>query len=504
MHNKIFLVIFGMVFAIIAVVFDFFPRSTFSHIEKRALDPAPEFSLQSLFSGEYTRRVSHWFSDTEPFRNELLTLSMGLRELASVTLDGDDEEEPLEAPDSLAAEPEETRVTKYVNTVNPHASAKLCARGIIVVGTGSKVRGINCFRGEPTGGKAFAHTANLYKETFGDRVNVYCMPIPNSAEFYCPDKAQDRQKSQLAMIRNVEANLAPGVKAVDAYSALAHHVRENIYLRTDHHWSPLGAYYAARAFAKVAGVDFPSLEEGYNRRVVHGFVGSMFGYSHDIAIKQNPEDFVYYVPKDSNYVCTVVSYKTAHGDFNILSESGPYKVPFFRKYPDGSGGAYCTFMGGDCQLTVVRTGVKNGRRLMIMKDSFGNALPGYLFYSFEEIHIVDFRYNTRNMKQYVPENKITDILFAFNTFNAYNSQACQRFNNYLTLTSGTTSATKTDPKADTKVAAKEAAKAATKEAAKAAAKTDVVDEAADETVSADAAPDTLSATKHHRRSRRRH
>lgn len=435
MPNKVFLVIFGIVFALIAVVFDFFPRSTFSTVEKRALDPAPEFSLERLFSGEYTRGVSHWFSDTEPFRNELLTLSMGLRELASVTLGSTEDEEPVEEVDTVPAVPVEERVTKYVNTVNPNAPAKLSGRGIIVVGTGEKVRGISTFRGEATGGKSFAATANLYKKTF-PTVNVYCLTVPTNAEFYCPDKAKDRQMSQLDFIRNVESNLDPGVKAVDAYSALAHHVKEDIYLRTDHHWSPLGAYYAARAFASVADIEFATLEEGYERRVVHGYVGSMFGFSGDYTIKQNPEDFVYYVPKDSNYVCTQVQYKANPDSYVIISESRPREMPFFRKYPDGSGGAYCTFMGGDSQLTVVRTNVKNGRRLMIMKDSYGNALGPYFFHSFEEIHFVDFRYNSRNMSTYVPENKITDILFCFNSFNAYSGTNCRRFDNYLTMPEG--------------------------------------------------------------------
>ena len=63
----------------------------------------------------------------------------------------------------------------------------------------------------------------------------------------------------------------------------------------------------------------------------------------------------------------------------------------------------------------VRTEVGNGRRLIILKDSFGNAVPGYLFYSFDEIHIIDCRYFTKNMVQYVKDNHITDILFANNT-----------------------------------------------------------------------------------------
>ena len=56
---------------------------------------------------------------------------------------------------------------------------------------------------------------------------------------------------------------------------------------------------------------------------------------------------------------------------------------------------------------------------MIIKDSYGNALPGYLFGSFEDIYVVDFRYFTKNIVQYVKDNQITDILFANNLQHAY-------------------------------------------------------------------------------------
>lgn len=56
---------------------------------------------------------------------------------------------------------------------------------------------------------------------------------------------------------------------------------------------------------------------------------------------------------------------------------------------------------------------------MIIKDSYGNALPGYLFGSFEDIYVVDFRYFTKNIVNYVNDNQITDILFANNLQHAY-------------------------------------------------------------------------------------
>lgn len=434
-HNKIYLFTFGAVFAIIAIVFDFFPRSTFSPLEKRQLDSVPEFSIERLFDGEYTRSVSHWFSDSEPFRDDLLTFAMGLKDAAGISVGGDEEVSFQAVEDAVEEKPDDNRdIADYQNNINAGEMAKVAMKGIIIVGSGPNVRALMAYGGGPEGGTCYANVANLYKKTFGPKVNVYSMAIPTATEFYCPTKAEGRTKKQLPTIRNIYSHLDPEVKAVDIYSSLAAHVKEDIYLRTDHHWAPLGAYYAAQQFAKVAGVPFRDLKS-YTRHVIHGYVGSMYGYSRDISVKKAPEDFVFYKPKDSLYSTTIISYR-ADANFRITSESKPMASKFFYSFKDGSGSAYCTFMGGDSQLTVVRTGVKNGRRLMILKDSFGNALPGYLFYSFEEIHVVDFRYCNKNLKEYVPANKITDILFAFNIYNAYAPASCNRLANFLTQKAG--------------------------------------------------------------------
>ena len=79
----------------------------------------------------------------------------------------------------------------------------------------------------------------------------------------------------------------------------------------------------------------------------------------------------------------------------------------------------------------VRTATKNGRRLLVLKDSYGNALPGFLFYSFEEVHVLDFRYFTRNVKAYARQNGITDVLFVNNIFNAFNNAAGHKYEQFL-------------------------------------------------------------------------
>ena len=68
-----------LLFAAFAVVFNTFPRSVYSPLEKRELAQFPAFSWDRLQSGAFTRDVSAWFSDSEPFRDHFMTLSMEVK-----------------------------------------------------------------------------------------------------------------------------------------------------------------------------------------------------------------------------------------------------------------------------------------------------------------------------------------------------------------------------------------------------------------------------------------
>lgn len=434
-QNTVYIIIISVVFMAFTVVLDFLPRPVFSPLEKRDLTLFPKFTWEKLASGEYTRGINSWFSDTEPFRDVFLSMSMREKDMLKLSL-GDDDitfhaaavEEEQQGPTDEELEQQERSVGKYENKVTAEEVATIANRGIIIVGKGENTRALMAYGGGPKGGVDYAQSANEYKKMFPD-VNVYCMVIPTAVDFYCPAKAKKASNEEQPTINNIYAHLDPDVHAVDAYTMLGKHAAEPIFLRTDHHWAPLGAFYAAQEFARVAKVPFKPLSS-YERKVVHGYVGSMYAYSKDMSLKKNPEDFVYYVPKGVQYTTTYTDYKV-NRNYEVVGESKPYKGIFFYKYRDGDGGAYCTFMGGDTRITKVQTGNKNRRRVMILKDSFGNALPGYLFYSFEEIHVVDYRYFTKNMVDYVRENKITDILFANNIFNAYSNKICRKYVRFL-------------------------------------------------------------------------
>lgn len=269
---------------------------------------------------------------------------------------------------------------------------------------------MSLYGADPNNFRIYAEAVNKYKEALPD-VNVYSIVAPTSCEYYAPPEIAKMSASQLSHINIVYQNLV-GVQPVDVYSTLAQHVDEDIYLRTDHHWSPLAGYYAAQEFAKAADVPFLPLSD-YEKHVNKGFCGTMYSYTdNNEVIKNNPEDFVYYTPKTVNYTSTYYNYKISGWD--VIGAYDPLKAVFFIDYGDNNSGNYCTFAAGDAKIVHVETDTKNGRRLGIIKDSYGNAMSGYLFGSFEDIYVMDLRFFSHNMIDYIREQGITDLLFVNN------------------------------------------------------------------------------------------
>lgn len=298
------------------------------------------------------------------------------------------------------------------------------SRNIIVVDSGLHTRAFEPFGSLPSAAVPYAEMINTYKRRLGDSVRVYCMTVPNAVAYYCPEEARQWTRQEKPALDNLYRHLSDSIEKVEIYDALSRHVDEPIYSRTDHHWSPLGAHYAAAEFARKAGVKFNPLSS-YEPVVVKNFVGSMYTFSKDMAVKRASEDFIYYEPQGLQYKATFITYNLAKG--RTVSENAPQEKPFFIRYKDGSAGAYCCFMGGDPRTVKVETGVKNNRRLLIMKDSYGNAVASNLFYGFEEVHVIDFRYFPHNIISYIRENHITDLLFCNNLIHACSQATARKY-----------------------------------------------------------------------------
>lgn len=298
------------------------------------------------------------------------------------------------------------------NLLNNPDSAVWIRKGksgiIISKDSAGVVRAMTPYSVNAEGARRYADAVSEYARVLkDDGVTVYSLLVPSQGEYYMPPLTSTAG-AEKKTIEIVAANLKSPAVAVLINDTLANHLDENIYSRTDHHWAPLGAFYGSKAFAAAAGVPFRPLSD-YRQHTLNNYIGTMYKFSGDAEINKYPEEFVFFTPPEG-YETEFRTYKISGG--KNLGESQPFKGPFFKNYPDGSSSAYLTFMGGDyCAVKVTNTGGPAGRRLLIVKDSYGNAMASCLFGSFEEVHVVDFRYFPHNLPAYARANGITDMLF---------------------------------------------------------------------------------------------
>ena len=179
-----------------------------------------------------------------------------------------------------------------------------------------------------------------------------------------------------------------------------------------------GAYYAYVAFCNTIGVG-PVPMDKLTRKVIPNFLGTLYYYTLSESLKNN---------KDSvEYFKIFVDTKTVYYPKN---STNPIKSSLYAEYAKG-GNAYGVFLGGDFPLTKITSSVKNGKKILVFKDSYGNAFVPYLPSHFEEVYVIDYRYFDGSVKKLISENKITDILFAHNVFMFNSSFTVSRERNML-------------------------------------------------------------------------
>lgn len=416
------------VVVVLAVVLLLAPRSTISYEENRVLAEKPKFSLTSLLDGSYTSGWSEYYNDTVPFRSKLKKTISAMMQWTGVQSEEDTvffgnvsqvkkkTTTPVATTESVettvavaAAGNDETNTEPAVTTTvvtttedpNDEPAAEI-GEGIIL----DHKRAVCVYGGSFSVGQDYAETLNAYQQDLGSNVQVYSLVAPTAVSYYLPEEYANYTASETENIDNINSYLN-GVKPVDVYNALKPHTAEAIYARTDHHWLPLGAYYAAEAFAKVADVPFASLSD-YDTATKKDYVGSMYTYTESAVLLDNPEEFTYYIPKNK--------YKTTYYSTSFTDPTEGDLLMNLDGYDNSM--YYLVFMGGDDKITHVETDCKNGRTLVIFKDSYGNALVPCLTSSFENIYVCDMRYFELNAIDFCKQVGCTDLLFAMNTFSA--------------------------------------------------------------------------------------
>lgn len=186
---------------------------------------------------------------------------------------------------------------------------------------------------------------------------------------------------------------------VPVEEALQAHADEEIYYRTDHHWTTLGAWYGYSAYVEAAGGDSQRVLDKQEFELV---CSDFYGTTYAKVNQASQADRIYvYEPKTELEVVYNMGEKTTHSLYETehLDSKDQYRV----------------FTGGNQAVLEISGGEKNGKTLLVVKDSFANCMLPFLAEDFEKIVVADLRQLnvgcTRLMDMFQP----TDILVLYNT-----------------------------------------------------------------------------------------
>ena len=431
--NKIQLtqsVLFFTVLTIVSAVSFVIPlRPTYSATEQRKLTPFPEFSVNSVLSGDYFDGISTWFSDTFPFREQLTKMNTSLKNLSgfdSIVIHGDTDsgdeipDTPLDVTTPPQTQPETTsppettlpEVTQPViesptedgtQSTEPAPNIPTQSMGAILV-AGNSAYEYYSFSNELA--PQFINSVNNIKNATGFKSNAYALIIPTSIDIQLPDairgsiKSSD-QKKALDYFNSSFTNITP---VTGIYETQKAHKDEYTYFRTDHHWTALGAYYAYEQFAAHKGITPVPLNK-YSTVTYDNFLGTFYSSSgQSEALGKTPDSVIAYLPIN-NTDCTITE---ADGDtfkWNVINDVTNYD----------SNLKYLTFIGGDQAIVKIENlDVTEGETCIIIKESYGNAFVPFLIPHYKTIYVLDPRHYKGTLSEFTNDKSIDDIIFLAN------------------------------------------------------------------------------------------
>lgn len=195
--------------------------------------------------------------------------------------------------------------------------------------------------------------------------NIITGKLPANAIYY----------NQRGLVERVKAAIGAS-RVIDTFSILLEHREEEIYYRTDHHWTTRGAYYGYRAWARsMKKVPYP-----YDTAKLEAVTETFLGTLHSRINLPLTGESILIFPETMERKVTVTY------DFTVTTDS-----LYEEKHLDTKN-KYGYFLDDNHGFVEIETPVTNGKSLFLIKDSFANCMVPLLSAHYEKIYIVDLRY----------------------------------------------------------------------------------------------------------------
>lgn len=353
MRNKIITSYFCLLLAVSALIGLLMPDRYYSEREKRTLTQKPQFTIADFTSGKFGDNLESYLSDQVPLRDGWVTmktymeLAVGKRESSGIYICKD----------------------KYLMDKFTSYSKKQLAANV-------------------------AALADLQEKLAAEGVSMNTILVPMAAQVLTDKLPTYAPMADYAAILQVLTDA--GVDTVNVWPTLAAHSGENIYYRTDHHWTSFGAYYAYCAWRDIE----PAAREWTQEILCGNFRGTTWN---KVPLPTVPAEEI------------TAWYK--HINRSVSYNNGQYETDsiYERKYLSGSD-QYAVFLNSNQAQTVIEGSGKSGK-LLLIKDSYGNTFSQFPVEDYAEVHVLDLRFFKGDVAEYAKENGITDTLVLYGVQN---------------------------------------------------------------------------------------
>ncbi len=358
--DKILCILFCGCMSIFFIISLIKPQTGFSEFENRYLSQKPKFSVKEVFSGKYMEQYEAYITDQFPFRNHWITCkTLAERALLKSEINGiyfakDQYYMERQKKSQLFAEQSERNQETLVSFIKQQQEE---------LGAG--------------------HVSVMLVPT------AACV-LKDKLPLLAPEDGQEE------LLSKIEAML-PKDTWIDVYKELLLHKEEEIFYRTDHHWTTLGAFYAYKVWKEKQGQKMP-LRENYKEVCLSdSFTGTLYA---KVNVPMKPDQIIAFI-------------KT--GEVKVrLDMSGEWKDSLYFEERLSTRDQYAVFCDGNHAVTEIETSANNGKNLLIIKDSYAHCLAPFFTADFEKITMLDLRYYNGSIKSYIEEHQITDILVVYN------------------------------------------------------------------------------------------
>lgn len=212
--------------------------------------------------------------------------------------------------------------------------------------------------------------------------------LPTFAETYNEELFYNKLKDKLK-----DNTLVP------VYDILYKHREEDIFYRTDHHWTTAGAWYGYTAYLQSCGKDISIAEYKKNfKKVSEDFLGTTHS-------KVNT-----YTKKDELNIYESKSKVKVVYNLGEKTEDTFYQMKYIKEKDK-----YSIFFGGNQAILEISGGEKNKKTLLVIKDSFANCMIPFLAEDYEKVAVVDMRHLNVKISAILEMFKPTDVLVLYNT-----------------------------------------------------------------------------------------